>query len=561
MNRMNTLRALAASTLALSLVACGGGGDASPVPTTGSPDSSGTPTPPPPPPPPPPAGFTIDVSLEKAVILQGDSVSVKATIHRDSGFAEAVQVALSGLPTGVSASPATIAAGADQADIVLSAQGSAPHSLPTTVSVKGHATSADASHDMTVTVRGPAGAVDTSFAGGIVRQAIDIGEDYANAVAVQGDGKVIVAGSSVTATGTWVSLMRLQRDGSLDTAFGSNGKVITHVGTSGNDAANAIALQDDGKIVVAGSSQGATGLDFAVLRYNADGSLDGSFGTDGKVRVDFAGDTDRAWSVLVQNDGKILVGGEANTGSSATGVDFALLRLNANGSLDAGFGSNGRVLTPIKASTGTDVVRALAIQPVLGEARIVAVGGEGDFLAARYKIDGTLDTSFGTQGKVVGLFNATIGGARALTLLPSGGFVIAGHINHHFAAVQLTSAGSLDASFGTAGRFEKSLVANWNEAQALVRQSDGKLILGGWVYAGAGSSGDFAALRLNADGSVDTGFGTAGVTITPAAPGTKSDQAKALLLQADERVPTVRAIEAGESNDSNNDFTVIRLWL
>jgi uncharacterized delta-60 repeat protein len=560
MNRMHTLRALAASTLALSLMACGGGGgDEAPSPGTSQPDGSGgTPTPPPP----PPASFTIDVSLEKAVILQGDSVTVKATIHRLNGFAEAVQLALADLPSGVVASAATIPAGSDQADIVLTAGGTAPHSLPTTVAVKGQAPSASASHAMTVTVRGPAGVVDTSFAGGVVRQAIDIGEDSANAVAVQADGKVIVAGASATATGTWVSLMRLQRDGSLDTSFGNGGKVITQVGTHGNDDAAAIAVQDDGKIVVAGSTESSgTSLDFAVLRYQADGSLDTGFGNGGKVVVDFAGDSDRAWAVLVQNDGKILVGGEANTGSTATGVDFALLRLNANGSVDTGFGNAGKVITPVKSSSGTDVLRAIALQPVNGEQRILAAGGEGDFLAVRYKIDGSIDTSFGTQGKIAGLFNASIGGARALTLLPNGGAVVAGHINHHFAAVQLTAAGGLDTGFAQAGRFENSLVASWNEANALVRQSDGKLILGGWVFPTAGSNGDFAALRLNADGSIDTGFGNGGVTITATAPGTKNDVAKALVLQADDRVPTVRAIEVGESNDSNHDFTVLRLWL
>jgi uncharacterized delta-60 repeat protein len=434
--------------------------------------------------------------------------------------------------------------------------------LPTSVTVQGQAASVSASRAMTVTVRGPAGAVDTSFAGGVVRQAVDIGEDYGKAVAVQDDGKVIVAGSSATATGTWVSLVRFQRDGSLDTGFGNGGKVITQVGPQGNDTAAAIAVQPDGKIVVAGSSdQGATRLDFAVLRYNADGTLDSSFGNGGKVTADFGSDTDRAWALALQPDGKIVVGGEANMGSGATGVDFALLRLNADGSVDTGFGNHGKVVTPIASNAGTDVVHAIALQPVQGELRILAVGGEGDFLAARYHADGTLDTGFGTQGKVAGLFNSAIGSAHAVTVLPTGQAVIAGQINHHFAAVQLTSTGALDTTFAQAGRFEKALATNWNEANALVRQADGKLILAGWAFTGAGSSGDFAALRLNADGSVDTGFGTDGVTITATAPGTKDDQAKALVLQADDRVPTVRAIEAGDSNDSNHDFTVLRLWL
>jgi uncharacterized delta-60 repeat protein len=218
------------------------------------------------------------------------------------------------------------------------------------------------------------------------------------------------------------------------------------------------------------------------------------------------------------------------------------------------------VITPVGANTATDVVRALAVEGVQGD-RILAVGGEGDFRVARYLADGTLDTSFGTQGKTTGLFNSVVGGARAVTVLPTGQAVIAGQVAHHFAAVQLTPAGALDPAFGTAGRFEQAIVPNWNEATALVRQDDGSLILGGWAYTGAGTSGDFAALRLKADGTLDASFGNAGITITATAPGTKDDQGQALLLQPDDRVPTVRAIQAGSANDTNHDFSLIRLWL
>jgi len=165
---------------------------------------------------------------------------------------------------------------------------------------------------------------------------------------------------------------------------------------------------------------------------------------------------------------------------------------------------------------------------------------------------------------VVGLFGASIGSAYALAALPSGEAVLAGHIGHNFAAVQLTAAGLLDNRFGPAhdGRFTMAVSpANWDEATALVRQPDGKLILGGWVFPGPGTAGDFATLRLSADGTVDAGFGNAGVTIKPMATGTKSDQAHALALQSDDRIPTVRAILAGEANGSNHDVALTRLWL
>ena len=554
MNRMTTLRALAASTLALGLAACGGA-DSS---------AASSPAPSPSPAPAPAPAFSITLDTDKAIVLQGASASLHATLHRDAGFTDAVQVTLGALPAGVSAGPVQFAAGSSEATVVLSAAAAAPHSLPTAARVQGQAGATTATTPLTVTVRGLPGVVDTSFAGGVVRQAVDIGEDYANAVAVQADGKIIVAGSSATASGTCISLVRFLRDGAVDTSFGVAGKVLTQVGARGNDAAQAVAVQPDGRIVVAGASdQGASGLDFVVLRYRADGSLDPAFGDGGKVVADFAGGTDRAWALLLQPDGKIVAGGEANTGtgSGGTGVDFALLRLNADGSPDAAFGRQGQVVTAVGANTATDVVHGLAIQGVQGEAAILAVGGDGDFRAVRYRADGALDTRFGTQGKVDGLFGSVIGGARAVTVLPTGQAVVAGQVNHHFAAVQLTSGGTLDAAFGVGGRFERSLAANWNEATALARQDDGKLILGGWAYTGPGSSGDFAALRLAADGTVDTAFGDAGVTIIATAPGTKDDQGRALALQPDERVSTVRVLQAGPSNDSNHDFALLRLWL
>jgi uncharacterized delta-60 repeat protein len=562
MNRSMKMNALAAA-FAATLAACGGGGDADPGPVAGSPPPAPAPGPSTPPPPSAP-GFHLALSTDKAVVMQGDAVTVKATITRDAGFDGAVQVVLNGLPSGAGAPAVIIPAGATEAEIVISAQAAAPHSLPTVVTAQGTASALSDSKPLNVTVRGPAGALDTSFAGGVVTTQVATGEDHARSAVVQPDGKIVVAGTSSNNTGTWVSLVRYERDGSLDTGFGNGGKLITPVGSRGNDNGATVALQPDGKIVVAGSSESqATGHDFLLVRYTADGSLDAGFGSGGKVVTDFSGNTDRAWALLVQPDGKILAGGETNSGSATSGVDFALARYNADGSLDTAFGSGGKVVTPVKSSAGTDVVRALALQTVDGDTRILAVGGDGDFLAVRYSMAGAVDAGFGTAGKIAGLFNATIGAAQAVVVLPTGEAVLAGQIQNHFAAVQLTATGQLDNRFGPArdGRFEKALAANWNSATAVVRQEDGKLILGGWVYPGPATSGDFAAVRLLPDGTLDTGFAEGGIAVRPTAAAGKSDNGRALVLQADERVPTVRAIQAGEAGGSNNDYAVIRYWL
>jgi uncharacterized delta-60 repeat protein len=365
---------MTALATAVMLAACGGSGDS---PAAGNP---------PPPPPPPPPSFTITLDTDKAVVNQGGVRAVKATVTRSAGFTGAVQIEFTGLPTGVTATPVTIPEGATEAGVLLSAGVGAPHSLPTGVTAVGRSGSASASKSITVTVRGLAGQVDTSFAaGGTAVTQVGASEDYAKAVTVQADGKVIVAGATQNTSGTHFALVRYHRDGSLDDGFGQGGKVTTPVGSGGNAVAAAVAVQRDGKILVAGSSlQGATGQDFAIVRYNTDGTLDAGFGSGGVVTIDFAGETDRAWAMVVQDDDRIVVGGEANLGSNTSGVDFALARLNANGSLDTTFGSAGKVTTAIKSAAGTDIVRGLALQSVGGQSRIVAVGGEGDFQAARY---------------------------------------------------------------------------------------------------------------------------------------------------------------------------------
>lgn len=514
----------------------------------------------------PAAPVVLALPTDKAVVLQGGSTSLRVTLQRRNGFSGAVQLVVEGLPAGASAAAASIGADASAVDLVIQAQAGAPHSLPTTATLKAIVTTAEGSHtvsqSITVTVRGAAGSVDTSFGGGVNVTPVDRFEDYANGVAVQADGRVLVAGSSATTAGTFVSLVRHLRDGGLDPSFGSGGKLITPIGAR-NDQAMAVAVQPDGRIVVVGrSDQTGTGADFLVLRYLADGTPDAGFGQGGAVLTAFGSDNDRALAVAIQPDGKIVVGGETQSGASTTGVDYALARYLPNGQLDAGFGQGGKVVTAVSSSTGRDTIYALALPVVDGEQRILAVGGEGNFTAARYRADGSLDTSFGDGGKIRTLFNANIGAARAVVLLPGGEAVLAGGSVNDFAAVQLTRNGALDPAFGNGGRFVHDLAnGNWDQATAVVRQADGKLVLGGWAYAGNSSSGDFAALRLLANGSLDAGFGNAGVVIHPTAAGTRNDQAHGLVLQADERVPTVRALQAGEANGSNHDFALIRLWL
>ncbi len=218
------------------------------------------------------------------------------------------------------------------------------------------------------------------------------GGDKANAIVRQSDGKLIAVGTSSND----FALARYNTDGSLDTTFTSNGKVITDIGSSTSDRANAVAIQSDGKIIVAGTS----GQDFALARYNTDGTLDTTFDTDGKVttNTDSLGANFRAaegTSIAIQTDGKIVVGGSIKQGDPRK---FALVRYNADGSLDTSFDSDGFATAQFEpGGLADEEIKAIVIQ---SDGKIVAVGEykSGQFALARYNSDGSLDTSFDTDG-------------------------------------------------------------------------------------------------------------------------------------------------------------------
>lgn len=501
-------------------------------------------------------GFDLTLSGDRLPVITGTSGSVTVTVTRRNGFTGAVTLNPSGLPTGASAPAVTIPEGQTTATLTVSAAASAPHSFPTTVTLTGKGAGvSDVTKTVTVTVRGPAGSLDTTFGtGGLAVNAIGAGEDYGYALAVQGDGKVLMAGTASGSSDDF-AVVRYTRDGALDTTFGSGGKVlIDFAGKS--DIARALAVQPDGKIVVAGGATNSADEErFGVARLNANGSLDAGFGTGGKVTTTIGGSSaDRAQALLIQADGKIVAGGFASFGSSSTGQDFALARYTAAGALDAGFGTGGVVTTALGSNGAKDIVRALAAQ---GD-KIVAVGGDGDFRAARYTASGTLDSSFGTGGKVSAVFSGSIGIANAVAVDGQNRLVLAGTSENDTAVVRLGANGALDTTFGAGGRQIVKLSDNWDSATGVAVQSDGKLVLGGWVYEGSSSAGNFAVTRLNASGTRDTGFGQNGTTLTPVAPGSKADEAQAAALQPDDRIPATRIVLGGYRNDSNNDFALSR---
>jgi uncharacterized delta-60 repeat protein len=391
----------------------------------------------------------------------------------------------------------------------------------------------------------------------------DIGtnsDEWANAMAVQNDGKILVAGGSGASGSYDFTVVRYNSDSTLDSSFGTGGKAHTDIGTNSSDGANAIALQSDGKIVLAGNSTTAGATDFAVARYNSDGTLDSSFGTAGKVTTDIGTNSaDYSTAMAVQSDGKILVSGYFNAGGSR---NFVVVRYNSNGTLDASFGTGGKVTTDI-GTNSDDQASAVTFQ---SDGKILLAGGSNaggsfDFAVVRYNSDGTLDASFGTGGKVTtDIGTNSSDGANAIALQSNGKILLAGQSNTSgspdFVAIRYNSDGTLDASFGTGGKVTTDIGTSSDDRPYGIQiESDGKILLAG--NTNASGSYDFAVARYNSDGTLDSSFGTSGKVTTDI--GTNSDEGfSAIRIESDGKI-----LLAGNSdtNDPGNtyDFALVRI--
>jgi len=382
------------------------------------------------------------------------------------------------------------------------------------------------------------GDLDTSFGTG-GKVTTDFGNgDVAHAVVLQPDGKIVAAGRSVRD----FALARYQPDGTLDTTFSTDGKVTTDI-AGGDDVALAVALQPDGKIVAAGSASTGATEDFALARYNPDGTLDTTFSTDGKVTTDFAGGNDVARDVALQPDGKIVAAG-------ASGSDFALARYNPDGTLDTTFSTDGKVTTDFAG--GHDEANAMALQP---NGKIVAAGFADtretfDFALARYKRRGTLDPSFSKDGKVTTDIAGSDDFASGVAFAPDGKIVAAGNTiaaTLDFAVARYKRHGTLDPSFSTDGKVTTDFASGNDFNFAVVVQPDGKIVAAGIATT---PGDDFGLVRYNPDGTLDLTFGGDGKVTTDIA---GDDQASDLALQPDGKI-----VVAGIAFGFTEDFALAR---
>ncbi|MGH7176945.1 MAG: delta-60 repeat domain-containing protein [Tepidisphaeraceae bacterium] len=362
-----------------------------------------------------------------------------------------------------------------------------------------------------------AGALDNSFSFDGTT-ALDFGNGvklFATDVASLPDGKTIVVGTAAPSSGTIIddfAVARLNFDGSLDRTFGPNGSGFARTSSGNGKEADpkCVAIQNDGKILVAGNFNNGSGRDFewAVFRYTANGTLDFSFNSGGKRTIDFKGQIN---DIVVQSNGKIVLVGEHNDAGflSSANYNFGIARLNADGKLDGTFSDDGKAQAGFG---GEDVAEAVALD---SSGRIVVAGDRfpNGLALTRYNTNGSRDTTFGDQGLVIRTFaNQSRLDIKGMLIQPGGNIVVVGSANDsssaansQFALARFTPAGLLDLTFGTnRNGFVKTPFGFESHAFDVIRSADKGLIVSG------NSGGKLALAGYTENGLPNPSFGSAG---------------------------------------------------
>lgn len=357
----------------------------------------------------------------------------------------------------------------------------------------------------------------------------------------------------------------------LDPNFGIGGKVITHIGNN-QDAITSIAQQTDAKIVASGVSKEADHeFRTIVCRYNTDGSIDTSFGIGGKVALNYLFHESINSKLKLQSDGKILIA--TNVGDMESNYDFLLVRLNNDGSYDSGFGTNGIVITNFETGNTGNTVRSVELQ---ADGKIILAGecsgNDGianqfeNFAVARYNSNGSLDTTFGTNGRVVinigsnSLSTYSIDGIYAVKLQSNGKIILGGYTDaqntidvYNSVLVRLNSDGTIDTTFGTNGMTITNFEASSAGINTLLINNDDTIVSGSIVNFNSNGNTKIGLLKYNANGNLDMTFGTNGRTITQVNTTVMLDTVWDLVLQPDGKI-----VAAGYSFNTTIDMLLMR---
>lgn len=418
-------------------------------------------------------------------------------------------------------------------------------------------TSIDGSTTETYTVvvtRGQpkAGDLDFTFgsSSGKARLSAGIFNSSGSQVLQQPDGKLLVAGQAGASLGADVALLRLMPDGSLDTTFNGTGIVTTDNGGHG-DFGVALALQADGRILVAGYTTNGTETDFLLLRYNSDGTPDTGFNGSGMVVTPLGGGNDMATGVAVQGDGGIVVAG---TSWNGTDNDFAVVRYTSTGGLDTTFNLTGKVVTDfgghLDESAGGMVLRGSGIV-------VAGTTSAGGTAVACYTGTGALDTSFNGTGLVTTRNGMSV---SAVAVQSDGKIVVAGStINGNgngdddFTLLRYTSTGMPDAGFNGTGSVTTDFGAgSYDDPRGVVIQGDGKIVVVG--RSATSSQSFFVLARYDSLGAPDEGFGNSGQTSLSF--GSFDQGAYGVALQDDGKI-----VAAGIAGISSNETVAVARFL
>jgi uncharacterized delta-60 repeat protein len=341
--------------------------------------------------------------------------------------------------------------------------------------------------------------------------------DFGTFTAMQSNGQFLVGGRHWTGTEYDLIISRYQSDGTLDTTFGNSGFSIFSAGSFTDDRLYAITLQTDGKIVLVGTTDAGPSSDLLVARLNGNGILDSSFASSGIFTHDFGTDTwDIATAVAIDGAGKIVVTGNTNYNASE---DMFLLRLNTDGTFDTALNGIGYIISDIMTSP-YELPSALTID---GNGKILVAGtfyfDYDDFGVVRYNADGTFDTTFnsGIGYRVISFITDSSEQLRSMVLQPDGKILLAGSTNQsdiygNFLVVRLNTDGSFDTGFNSSGFADFDLDQNnKDDAYSLLRQSDGKIVIAGRSIDNGWSR--MAITRLDSNGILDTGFSSNGTLV------------------------------------------------
>ena len=345
-------------------------------------------------------------------------------------------------------------------------------------------------------ITGQPGTLDSTWSGaGKVITPIGSGDDSANAMTLQTDGKVLLAGACLNGANVAFCAARYLANGTLDIAWNGTGKVITPIG-GGEDTATAMTLQPDGKLLLAGSCVNGSQYDFCAVRYLANGTLDSTWNGSGTVITPIGIGDDAATAMTLQPDGKVLLAG---TCSNGTNNDFCAVRYLPNGALDSTWNGTGSVITPI--GIGDDAATVMTLQP---DGKVLVAGyclngTTYNFCAARYSANGTLDNAWNGTGKVINSIGSSDGLARTMTLQPDGKVLLAGYCvnggNADFCVARYLTNGSLDFTWNGTGNAITPIGSSGDYAYAMALQPDAKVLLAGNCYNGINN--DFCVARYD----------------------------------------------------------------